>query len=142
MILRQWQIDYCEGNHIAAGLLSILECWHNIKYRKQQRKPVDERHPVDLLQFHTEKELLSKMLTITHTPTNIRKAIKYLEQKEVISLHRNPIKRYAFDRTRHFLLYPEVLNKWLETYEGDTEKNTNITKIAKRRRSKKAGNPE
>jgi hypothetical protein len=142
LILREWQIDYCEGNHIAAALLSILEYWHNIKYRKQQQKPIEQRSDNDLLQFHTEKELISKMLTVTRTPANLRKAIKYLEQKNAISVHRNPNKRYYFDRTRHFLLHPEVINKWLETYTGDTNKITDITKLPKKRNRKQGGDRE
>jgi len=139
LILREWQIDYCEGNHIAAGLLSILEYWHNVKYQNQQKKPIEQRSDEDLIQFHTEKDLISKMLTVTRTPANLRKAIKYLEKKEVISIHRNPNKRYSFDRTRHFLLHPEILNEWLTTYKGDTEKSTDTTKIMRKRQAKKGG---
>jgi len=81
------------------------------------------------------------MLTVTRTPANLRKAIKYLEQKNAITVHRNPNKRYSFDRTRHFLLHPNIINEWLTTYTGDTKKTTNITKMPKKR-SRKQGSDQ
>ena len=117
LILRNWQIEFCDGNKVAAGLLSIFEYWHNIKYTQQEQKAEENRHINDLLQFHSEADLIEKMLSITHTPANIRKGINYLKEKNVISIHRNPNKRYAFDRTRHFLLHPDILNQWLTERE-------------------------
>jgi len=122
LILRTWQTSYCEGNRVAAGLLSILEYWHNVKYKKQCKKPPKKRHINDLLQFHSEKELISKLIQITKTPAVLRRAIKFLAEKKVITLFKNPSKRYSFDRTRHFLFHPDVLNTWLKTYKGDKNK--------------------
>jgi len=125
IILRSWQIEFCEGDKVAAGLLSIFEYWHNIKYKKQSEKTAENRKPKDLLQFHSETDLIDKMLSITHTPANIRKGINFLKEKQVISIHRNPSKRYAYDRTRHFLLHPEILNKWLtEQYIQSKKEHT------------------
>jgi len=125
LILRNWQIEFCEGDKVAAGLLSIFEYWHNIKYKKQSEKRAENRKPKDLLQFHSETDLIDKMLSITHTPANIRKGINFLKEKQVITIHRNPSKRYAYDRTRHFLLHPEILNKWLtEQYIQSKKENT------------------
>jgi len=123
LILRTWQIEFCEGNKVAAGLLSILEYWYNVKYAKQQQKPEDKRETKDLLQFHSETDLIDKMLSLTHTPANVRKSINFLEKKKVISIYRNPSKRYAYDRTRHFLLHPEIINQWLnEQYNKEESK--------------------
>jgi|GEM_PF-928106 len=123
LMLRNWQIEFCEGNKVAAGLLSILEYWYNIKYAQQQQKPEENREIKDLLQFHSEAELIDKMLSLTHTPANVRKSINFLEKKKVISIYRNPSKRYAYDRTRHFLLHPEVINQWLtEQYTQEKSK--------------------
>jgi len=116
LVLRNWQMEFCNGDKVAAGLLSIFEYWHNIKYEKYLNKAEEKRQPKDLLQFHSETDLIDKMLSITHTPANIRKGINFLKEKQVISIHRNPSKRYAYDRTRHFLLHPEVLNEWLQSY--------------------------
>jgi len=143
LILRTWQIEFCEGDKVAAGLLSIFEYWYNIKYSKYLQKAEEDRKTKDLYQFHSETDLIDKMLSITHTPANIRKGINFLEEKQVITIHRNPSKRYAYDRTRHFLFHPEVINQWLtEQYiqskkeqtakkgtphkGGDTEKNTTV----------------
>jgi len=122
LILRTWQTSYCQGNRVAAGLLSILEYWHNVKYEKQCQKPAAKRHANDLLQFHNEKELISKLMHLTKTPAVLRRAIKFLAEKKVITLSKNPSKRYSFDRTRHFLFHPDVINKWLKTYRGDKNK--------------------
>jgi len=123
LILRTWQTNYCQGNRVAAGLLSIFEYWHNVKYIKQCKKPAAKRHINDLLQFHNEKELLSRLIHITKTPAVLRRAIKFLAEKKVITLYKNPNKRYSFDRTRHFLFHPDVLNTWLKTYRNDKNKS-------------------
>lgn len=31
IVIRQWQLDFCESNHCAAALLSFFEYWHNIR---------------------------------------------------------------------------------------------------------------
>ena len=138
IILRSWQIEFCEGDKVAAGLLSIFEYWYNIKYAKYLQKAEENRENKDLLQFHSETDLIDKMLSITHTPANIRKGINFLKEKQVITIHRNPSKRYAYDRTRHFLLHPEVINQWLtEQYIQSKKENT-----AKKRNSKKGGDTQ
>ena len=80
LILRTWQIEFCEGDKVAAGLLSIFEYWYNIKYSKYLQKAEENRKTKDLYQFHSEKDLIDKMLSITHTPANIRKGINFLKE--------------------------------------------------------------
>jgi len=114
LVLREPDLIFCENDPIAAGLTSFLRYWHEVKLKQQHKKPKDKRSPLDLLQFHTEKQLLKKLFFITKTPACLRRAIKYLEKKGVISIHRNPNKRYGFDRTRHFMFYPEATKKVLQ----------------------------
>jgi hypothetical protein len=131
LVLHDWQIHFSEGNKVAAGLMSIFEYWHNVKIKLQLKKTVESRHINDLMQFHTEKELIKQLMNITTTPANLRRAIKFLQQQGVITVHRNPNKRYGFDRTRHFLFHPDVVNKWLKTYDGKPSATTKCKKIAK-----------
>jgi hypothetical protein len=109
LVLRESDLIFCENDPIAAGLTSFLRYWHEVKLKQQRKKPKDKRSDLDLLQFHTEKQLLKKLFFITKTPACLRRAIKFLEKKGVISIHPNPNKRYGFDRTRHFMFYPEAL---------------------------------
>jgi len=143
LILRQWQIDYCQGDRVAAGLLSILEYWHNVKYNKQSEKPLKKRHINDLIQFHTEKQLIEKLMTVTKTPATLRRSIQFLVEKKVISLHKNPNKRYSFDRTRHFLFHPDVINTWLENeyggfIENEEEKQDSVQLVDKEAQQEEA----
>ena len=119
LVLRKPDLTFCENDPIAAGVLSIIRYWYTVKLKQQSKKPKNKRNPLDLLQFHTEKQLLKKLFFITKTPACLRRAIKYLVEKKVISIHRNPNKRYGFDRTRHFMFHPEEL------------KNDNKSKVEK-----------
>jgi len=119
LVLRKPDLIFCENDPIAAGVLSIIRYWYTVKLKQQNKKPKNKRNPLDLLQFHTEKQLLKKLFFITKTPACLRRAIKYLVEKKVISIHRNPNKRYGFDRTRHFMFHPEEL------------KNDNKSKVEK-----------
>lgn len=114
LVLREPDLTFCENDPLAAGLMSFLRYWHTVKLKQQHKKPKNKRNPLDLLQFHTEKQLLKKLFFITKTPACLRRAIKYLVEKGVISIHPNPNKRYGFDRTRHFMFYPEATKKVLQ----------------------------
>jgi len=114
LVLHDWQLDFCHHDQVAAGLMSLFEYWHNVKIKIQNKKPKNQHKHLDLLQFHTEHGLIDKLLYITKTPACIRRAITFLKQKKIITVHKNPNERYAFDRTRHFLFHPEVANNWLK----------------------------
>jgi len=121
IIIRQWQVELCEGNTTAAALLSYFEYWHNIKLEMQSRasrsNDIAEMHGDDrtqdesLLQFHTEEELVSGIMIAKRD--TIRKALAYLSAFGFISIHSNPNPKYAFDKTRYFLFHPDLLNEWL-----------------------------
>ncbi len=116
IIVRQSQIDVCEGNTAAAACLSLFEYWHNIKLemRRKNKKANDvaEIHGDErlqdesLLQFHTQDEIKESLLGLVGMAA-IRKALVWLEEVGFVSVHKNPNPKYKFDNTKHFLLHPE-----------------------------------
>ncbi|OEU64458.1 MAG: hypothetical protein BBJ57_02960 [Desulfobacterales bacterium PC51MH44] len=124
IIIRQWQLVFCNGNEVAAALMSFFEYWHNIKLdiQKQAKKAneVREKHgdeslPSNLYQWHTEADLIAGIQRIAKTGKTLSKGIDLLESKGIITIHKNPNPRYKFDKTRHFLFNPEPINEWLNT---------------------------
>jgi hypothetical protein len=123
LIIRQWQLDFCEGNHCAAALLSQFEYWHNIRLdlneQAQQANAVAHKHgqpatqAESLLQFHSDEQLQAGLLDLYGTK-KIREARHLLVVKGAITEHPNPNPRYAFDKTLYFQFHPEVLNAWLD----------------------------
>jgi hypothetical protein len=122
IIIRKWQIEFCEGNQCAAALLSFLEYWHNIRLEQSQKaeqeNTIQKLHgdpPTQnesLIQFHTAEDLEAGILIFKRKA--IADAIDLLEKKGVIFVMRNPNPRYKFDRTRHFLFKPKVIMEWLK----------------------------
>ena len=55
IIVRKWQVVFCEGDTCAAALISFFEYWHNIKLEQYEK----EENPAkrSLLQWHTEEDL-------------------------------------------------------------------------------------
>ncbi len=133
IIVRKWQLEFCEGNTVAAALLSFFEHWHNIRLstsRKNKKvNEVAQAHgdegtaDISLYQWHTETELKDGLMRIAKSPKTIKNGLDCLVEKGVISIHKNPKDRYKFDKTRYFLFYPDVVNRWLDfTYRSS--KNT------------------
>jgi hypothetical protein len=117
ILIRRWQIDLCDGNVVAAALLSFFEYWHNIKL-EQQRKAVqrndvrekhgdERRHDESLWQWHTEADLLDGIMITSQNP--LRRALHYLTTRGYITQSQNPNPRYHFDRTRYFVFHPEMV---------------------------------
>jgi len=128
IIIKNWQVVFCQGNRCAAGLLSFFIYWYNIKIQiaKKNKKLNDiaevhgdpRAHEENRLQFHSMDDLIAGLLGL-FGKTAINAAIKLLLSLHVLSIHRNPNTRYKFDRTRYFLLHPAILIKWLENdYRG------------------------
>ena len=123
LVIRQWQLDFCEGNHCAAALLSFFEYWHNIRLDLSQRtrpaktaarphgKPVTQDE--SLLQFHSDDQLRTGLLDLYGTK-KIRESRHLLIAKGVVTEHPNPNPRYAFDKTLYFQFHPDIVNAWLE----------------------------
>lgn len=122
VVIRDWQIRYCDGHHCAAALLSFFEYWHNVRLdMKQKTRDTDattEKHggngtqDESLLQFHTDEQLRAG-LTGLYGTKKIREARRLLVDKGVVTEHANPNPRYVFDKTLFFLFHPEVVNAWL-----------------------------
>jgi len=128
VIIRQWQLEFCEDNTAAAALLSYFEYWHNIKLamRQQNKKLIrvagdhGEEIEVDisLYQWHTSEDLAAGIMGIIKGKNTINDGLAVLVSKGVISVHNNPNPRFKFDRTRYFLFYPETCIEFLKTYRG------------------------
>lgn len=122
IIVRQWQIEFCEGNRTAAALLSFFEYWHSIKIEQSpkaaRQNEIAEMHgeegsqDTSLWQFHTEEQLEAGILLFKRTA--IGESINLLVEKGAIQIGRNPNPRFKFDRTRWFLFNPGVINAWLD----------------------------
>ena len=137
VVIRDWALQFCDGNATAAALLSIFENYHNGKLQSRDQRrikdPDDQNylHPdgsgVDtfLLQWHTEKQLLEKVRGVCKTRGTLRSAIELLIRKNAISVHANPHPKYSYDNSKHYLFYPQNINAWI----GDvfTSTLTNIS---------------
>ena len=146
IIIRRWQSVFCDGNEVAAALMSFFEYWHNIKIdMATQNTKVNEvarQHgetataDTSLYQWHTETELIAGIEHIAKTGKTLSKGIDFLVDKGVISVHKNPNPRYKFDKTRHFLFHPDIVNEWLLT-KYRPSKNTSSSSKNTSRSSKK-----
>ncbi len=123
----KWQVTFCDGDFCAALLLNFFSYWHDIKCEQAGKATKindvaqnhgDERlQDESFLQFHTVDDLSEGILG-AFGRTKIMEAIALLKSKGVISTHSNPNPRYKFDKTTYYLFYPEVCNKWLNTYKN------------------------
>lgn len=134
VVIRQWQMEFCEGNSCAAALMSFFEYWHNVKLDQSEKNTqfnnVAELHgdkrsqDEGLWQFHNEKQLEEGILI--YKKDTINKAIDLLVSKQVLVVSRNPNPRYKFDKTRWFLFRPEIIKNWMK--ERTNPKNSPSSK--------------
>lgn len=134
VIIRKWQLEFCEGDHCAAALLSFFEYWHSWKLEtdayNHKTNDIAEMHgearllSEDIFQYHSLKELSSGILELYGEKT-IAKSLKFLEEKSVITIHDNPNPRFHYDKRQYFIFYPEICNEWLKSsYKSRCGKNT------------------
>ena len=138
ILIRQWQVKFCEGNRVGAALLSFFEYWHNIRLEQSgksaEANQIAQSHGCEpsqddsLLQFHTEAELEAGIM-IAHKD-KIRLALQVLVNKGAITIKRNPNPRYKFDNTRYFLFHPDVINEWLAKTADDIAKTPDNRKVS------------
>jgi hypothetical protein len=107
MLIHQWQLDFCGGNHCAAALLQDFRYWHDRNIEDLEKG--DREH---LWQWHTEEQLRTHLLGL-YSHESIRAGIRLLAQKGIIEIGANPNKRKNYDRTRWFLFKPEVADEFL-----------------------------
>ena len=131
IIIRQWQLQACNGDDCAAALLNHFAYWHNIKLEQlsqaKSHNNTAERHGdrrtqmETLLQWHRSEDLQNSLLI--YGRKRIHDAIVLLEKLGFISIHKNPNPSYAFDKTKFFLFHPENVNSWLARKPDDPEQN-------------------
>jgi hypothetical protein len=100
IVIRQWQLDFCESNHCAAALLSFFEYWHNIRLDLSQRtgpaktaarphgKPATQDE--SLLQFHSDDQLRTGLLDLYGTRVKINSRHPLIMVVERIGSDFNP----------------------------------------------------
>ncbi len=131
IVIRQWQIQACDGNACAAALLSFFEYWHNIRLEQQKKashaNTTAENHgdprsqDETLYQFHTESDLEEGVLI--YKRDTIRAARKLLKEKGFIEEGLNPNPRYKFDRTIFFIFRADQINERINHYFPTSPKN-------------------
>ena len=117
IIIRRWQLVFCEGDPCAAALMSFFAYWHDIrlaiKKKNKQANDTAETHgdqrtqDESLWQFHSQDELRAGIMRI-YSHEAITKALLFLQRNGVIEISKNPNARYAFDKTKFFLFHPEI----------------------------------
>lgn len=125
LILRLWQLIFCDGNHCAAVVMSFIEYWHNWKINtdsyNKKANDIAEQHgdrrllDEDVVQFHTLQEISEGILGLYGVKA-ISEALKLLVSKKVIKCVSNPNKRYAYDKKKYINFYPEVCNEWIKNH--------------------------
>ena len=138
IIIRQSYVEFCNGNVVAAALVSFFEYWHNIKLaiciKNKQINDIAEKHGDNrsqdekLYQFHTNKELQMGILNIGGE-SKINSSLKELVEMKLITIHKNPNPRYKFDKTNYFLLNDEILQELIDSVKSRNRgiKNTERT---------------
>src|ERR1700722_19740244 len=87
IIKYKWQMDACNGDGCAAGLLSFFEYWHNVKLKAQEQVLQEEQSDnpsAYLLQWHTSEDL--KLVVIEYNEKRIRAALQFLVRKGFVSI--------------------------------------------------------
>jgi hypothetical protein len=122
LIIRNWQVLACDGNHCAAALLSFFTSWHNHKLKAsgqtKRYNDVAETHGNSrsqyegVIQWHSVEQLKAGLLGM-YSSDSIQSAILLLCNKGFVQRTRNPVERYHFDRTGHYELFPSVVNTWI-----------------------------
>lgn len=122
LLVRKWQVDFCEGNTCAASVLSFFVYWYDIKLESNKKNKainsVANAHgekgtqDVSFLQFHTVDDIESGILGF-YKVSSIRKAIQLLEKFNVVSVQKNPNPKYSFDNTNYFKLNIDTILSFL-----------------------------
>lgn len=146
LVVRQWQVDLCRGNRCAAALLSFFEYWHNVKIEIRKKNIEanriaamhgDEAGAVQdesLVQFHSETELIDGILGF-YGREAIAAAIKQvLVPNGFITIFSNPNPKYKFDKTRHFIFWPEKVQQALDDRKIDNQQSENRLSSSENRR--------
>ncbi len=123
VLIRKWQLAFCDGDFCAAALLSYFEYFHNWKIRADEHNKrandIAEMHGdkrpyrEDVFQYHTLDDFHKAILGL-YSRNIIIKSLKKLEAKGAITTHKNPNPRYKFDNKIYYQFYPDICQLWLE----------------------------
>lgn len=130
--VHEWQILFCEGNHCAALLLAFFIGWHQwkLKHDEYYRKFNDiaemhgdgRPHNEEAYLFFSMEQFVAGCLGF-YGKKAINEALDLLESLNVLSIHKNPNKRYHFDKTKYFKFYPSICNQWIDENCLSNKKN-------------------
>ena len=108
LIIRQDDLEFLDGNHCAAAVMSVFRNTHKWKLetdaRNKRANDVAEQHgdarwlPEDVLISFTIPELLERILHLFGRNA-VMDALKLLEEKGIISIHSNPNQKYPFGKS-------------------------------------------
>lgn len=122
VIIRRWQLEFCDNNGCAAALLSYFEYWHNYKLDQRIKNwdagRIAETHgekpdiDTSLWQFHNEDDLEDGIMLYKRGA--IREGIKFLVAKGAIEVSGNPNPKYRFDRTKFFIFKTSTVQSWID----------------------------
>jgi hypothetical protein len=133
-LTRQCCIDIAENDLCAAKLINFFVSWHDYKKANQpkvlrenkivQQHGGTELQDTSLLQHHTTDELIEGLIG-EYARRNIANALQILDKKGFVTIHKNPNPKYKGDRTKHFLVHPEIIQKALDLWSQCTKSANN-----------------
>jgi len=117
--IRASYVKICNGNPVAAALISFFETWHNYKLKQiaDWQKIGNKKDPPNTWQHHTGKELEQGIMGIGKRHS-IDQAKQQLVSMGVIVIGRNPDYKFAFDATLHYQFQPDVVTSLLAYVEN------------------------
>ncbi len=115
--IRASYVRVCNGNVVAAALISVFESWHNYKLKQIEEARRLGQPPPNTWQHHTGKELEAAIMGLGKRHS-IDQAKLQLVSMGVIIVGRNPDRRLAFDATTHYCFQPDALGQLLAFVEN------------------------
>lgn len=108
--IRASYVRICNGNPVAAALISYFETWHNYKLKQlaEWEKMNAKKDRPNMWQHHTGKQLERGIMGIGKRHS-IDQAKQQLLSMGIIVIGRNPDYKFAFDATLHYQFQPEVV---------------------------------
>jgi hypothetical protein len=109
----------CNGNTVAAALISFFEGWHNYKLKqiREWRLAGAKGQPPNTWQHHTGQDLVKGIMGLGRRHS-IDIAKDQLASMGVIIIGRNPDPKFAFDATLHYQFQPDIVATLLACVEN------------------------
>jgi predicted transcriptional regulator len=138
VVLHEDYIEICDGNMIAAMILSILIYWTDVKLaqreqEQEQRKATGEDIPLTPLWIWKSQEGFQHDLLVdkpgmrqVHRST-IATALSLLKDKKFIQARRNP--HNNIDRTQQYLIEQDAINEAIKALPDCTIFSTRMSEI-------------